>query len=75
MGGTWPVSTQERNLREGVPNAGVPPPARSPDQAGESGSDEMRGSMVFMAFEWWAGLLGGLGVALIVWWAADRVRR
>lgn len=28
-----------------------------------------------MPLEWWAGLLGGLGLALIVWWLADRARR
>jgi len=27
-----------------------------------------------MPFDWWAGLLGRLGFALIVWWVADRVR-
>jgi len=28
-----------------------------------------------MSLEWWAGVLGGIGPCLIVWWVADRARR
>ncbi len=28
-----------------------------------------------MPLEWWAGVLGGIGLCLIVWWLADRRRR
>ena len=32
------------------------------------------GQHVPMALQWWAGVLGGNGVALMVCWVADRVR-
>ena len=31
--------------------------------------------MTGMQLEWWAGVLGGIGLCLIIWWAADRARR
>jgi len=31
--------------------------------------------MTGLQLEWWAGVLGGVGLCLIVWWAADRKRR
>jgi hypothetical protein len=28
-----------------------------------------------MPLEWWAGMAGGIGLSLIMWWAVDPVRR
>ena len=41
----------------------------------ESSLAPLWGNITSMPFEWWAGLVAGLGVALIAWWVVDRVRR